>query len=235
MIHIPTLQPPIVILGMPQSGTSFLARILHEQGVPMCGSAGFHDDKHHECKELHDAITYELHFNPPAIRYPKTGDKATDRYLNAIRVPLRDEFRRAMVAYRRGREVAANGQQWGCKDPRLALMFEAAFGCFQGARFILCSRGPGDAASAAYWKGLAESDVSRRITYCTVYRNIWEYAQPTQQAMFEWSYNPRAGHYVQEAALSHWLGREVKYSDQWQEAKWWRAETGGGNEGSMAE
>ena len=230
MIHLPSPSPapaPIVIIGMPQSGTTFLASCLHDQGVPMCGANGFHDEKHHECADIHGILGDHLRAHPPAIKYPKTGDAQVDRYIKTIDPAITDDLRRALVAYRRGREVYANGQPWGVKNPSLALLYKAAFGCFGGAMFICCVRCAPDAASAAYWKEIVDNPHARQISYLTIYRQVIEHAVPERVPLFMWSYSPRMGHDVQEAALSKWLGREVRYAHLWQEAKWCREQMGG--------
>ncbi len=127
-----TPRPPVLILGMHRSGTSFLAGSLQAAGLALDGASTW--DKHNrkgnrerrDLMELQEAMLARRGHSwraPPPGPVTWTGDER--------------EAALALVA-----PAAASGRPWGFKDPRTLLLAEGWLDLFPAARMIGIFRHP---------------------------------------------------------------------------------------------
>lgn len=149
----PAPRPPVLVLGMHRSGTSFLAGSLQAAGLALDGASTW--DKHNQkgnrerrdLMELHEGMLARRGFSwkaPPPGAVAWTGEER--------------EAARALVA-----AAAASGRPWGFKDPRTLLLAEGWLDLFPDARLVGIFRHP--ALVAASLKARSGSHVPREDAF----------------------------------------------------------------------
>ena len=196
---------PVVIAGMYHSGTSMLAECLHRQGVRMWTDewGQVRDDKQVgktfcECRRAWDINDAEMRRNPIKVYADRMGYNYTPT----------PQFRADLVQYRKAREVEANGQAWGVKEPRIATYVDGWLGAFRGSKMILCLRNPGRVAETRVNRGHGTNPLVTLVTYnFTVGRTLTLLNDEPQIDAFLWIYErTEAEHCAQQKALRAFLG-----------------------------
>lgn len=137
---------PICIAGMHRSGTSMIARLLHECGLYLgqaernrqgCADQPFGYWEHGQFVELNEQILDELGGwwgEPPDIPEVAPGWSEKKRF---------DGFRQQASAII---EAEFRGRLWGWKDPRNCLTLEFWQGLFPQMMLVICLRHPVEVA-----------------------------------------------------------------------------------------
>ena len=134
--------PPVIILGMHRSGTSLLARVLHDAGIFM----GWR-------RNVHDESLFFLNQNEKLFRL---AHAAWDQPAPALALPQNDSLRPQVVAelrhvVRSWRAWSFTGGRrltgaWGWKDPRTLFTLPLWLEVFPEARVVRVCRHPLDVA-----------------------------------------------------------------------------------------
>ena len=137
-----TCSPPVIVLGMHRSGTSLLARLLHEGGVFM----GWRRNSHDEAlfflsqNERLFRLAHAAWDQPAGVTYLAQDD--------ALRVEAAAALRREMASWRAwsfwGWRRATGA--WGWKDPRTVFTLPIWLDLFPQARVVRLCRHPLDVA-----------------------------------------------------------------------------------------
>ena len=208
----PTPARPVLIAGMYHSGTSMLAKCLHEQGVRMWSDewGQVSDEKQEgrefcECKRLWDINQREQERGLVKLR----ADGMGYNYVPSL------EMRQDLVGYRKARE--AEGVAWGAKEPRIATYIDAYTGTFRGAKLILCLRNQGRVAESRLTRGHGTTPIVTLVTSLfTAARCLTRLNEAEGVDTFLWVYErTEAEHCRQQAALREFLGMpEFDYMGQ---------------------
>lgn len=134
--------PPVILLGMHRSGTSLLARLLHEGGVFM----GWRRNSHDEAlfflglNERLFRLAHAAWDQPAGVTYLAQDD--------ALRIEAAAALQQAMASWRArsfwGWRRAAGA--WGWKDPRTVFTLPIWWELFPQARVVRLCRHPLDVA-----------------------------------------------------------------------------------------
>lgn len=174
----PPSDPPVLIVGMHNSGTSILAEILHEAGVFVCP-----DMAHFECRYfthfLHDDLllgSRKSWSQLPLMPVEELLQKAPAVQLLASRMWFPDYLRSGYDG------VSA----WGLKDPRLCILLPLYLELFPGARVVYIKRdiddlcasllkrpksGLGIKTDIAFWRELASAYTERADEFVPQFSN----------------------------------------------------------------
>jgi hypothetical protein len=128
----PTPRPPVLILGMHRSGTSFLAGSLQAAGLALDGASTW--DKHNrkgnrERRDLMEMQEAMLARRGHSWRAPPPG-------------PVAWTAEEREAALRLVAPALASGRPWGFKDPRTLLLAEGWLDLFPDARLVGIVRHP---------------------------------------------------------------------------------------------
>lgn len=163
---------PVIVLGMHHSGTSILARILHQNGVFM--GANMH---HYESKFFTVQINDRLVLGGGAnwAKLPIMPVEEVMQHVDAVR---REIEKRGL---RKFREAGYDGvSRWGFKDPRTCVLLPLYREIFPKAQFVHIVRKAEDVATSlsenqkkgvglirdrAYWEALWAQYVERARRY----------------------------------------------------------------------
>ncbi|RMD93448.1 MAG: sulfotransferase [Calditrichaeota bacterium] len=163
---------PVIVLGMHHSGTSILARILHENGVFMQANM-----RHYEAKffvmEIHERLV--MGDEAGWARNPIMPVEEVMSYLEPVkRVIERKGFRKYIDAGYDGHS------RWGFKDPRTCVLLPLYLKIFPRAQLVHIVRNAEDVAASlaanekrgvgvqedrAFWKSLWQQYVDRVRQY----------------------------------------------------------------------
>ncbi len=134
--------PPVIILGMHRSGTSLLARLLHDGGVMMGWRRNSHDEALFflEQNEWLFRLAHAAWDQPAAMQHLLQNE--------ALRAEAAAALRQAMQSWRAwsfwGWRRAAGGAPWGWKDPRTVFTLPIWWELFPQARVVRLCRHPLD-------------------------------------------------------------------------------------------
>ncbi len=174
---------PVILLGMHHSGTSILARILHENGVHMQANM-----RHHESKffalQLHDSLV--LQGGDGWARVPIMPVEEVMHWKNEIQRLI------AKKGLRKYRDAGYDGvSRWGFKDPRTCIMTPMYLKIFPNAHLVHIVRSADDVATSLaenvkrgvgnipdreHWKALWREYVGRVREFGPKHKNYYEMA-----------------------------------------------------------
>jgi hypothetical protein len=198
----------IVMLGCFHSGTTYLAKLLHERGIKMHGGAGYFDGEvtglHYEDKEIVEANRVEvkrLQIKDHIAHYsPSTG------------------FMKWMREYKNRR--VNEGVPWGFKEPRCAVLSKAYLDVFRNCKIILCHRCPGRVAQTRHRKYASENHNPMNImstyehTHASVLDNYRDLKLGGNLFAF-WYDGTKDFHKEQEESLNRFLDMDLNYLEGW--------------------
>lgn len=199
----------IIIMGMYHSGTTYLAKLLHDRGVKMCGDGGFYEGSvtgnHYEDAEV-------LEMNRNECRYIRTEDRM-------MRYNERKEFRQGILRYKSKRQ--SEGALWGVKEPRIALFSKTWMDVCRNCKLIICHRSPIRVSwtkVSKYWQD-GHKPLDIQSTYSHTYGRVldnWAQMKGSKMPLFVFDYDANAnGHDRQNEALNKYLGFKLDYLDEW--------------------
>jgi hypothetical protein len=132
-----------LVLGPPRSGTSLVAGLLHNNGIPMstgafgdssaANPAGYWEDN----TLLKATIWVMSTAGHASFQHPPSAEE--------VAAVDRDGSARQVREWLEGRDAAHGGRDWGAKDPRLTLVWEHFKPLLRergDVRLILCWRNP---------------------------------------------------------------------------------------------
>jgi hypothetical protein len=164
---------PVMVMGMHNSGTTVLARVLHRNGVFMANNSG-QCESHFFTRFINDRLLMGGGETAWAQLPILDVDTIRQRQPLAERL-IRDYWRMDYIQW------GYDGQSaWGFKDPRLCVLLPAYTDLFPQAKWVLIRRNIDDiAASLAhrekpgvgvvpdrdFWRALAQAHLDRAIEY----------------------------------------------------------------------
>ncbi len=170
--------PPVLIVGMHNSGTSILAEIIHDCGIFLCP-----DMRHHECRYFTHFVHDDLMLGSQE-RWADLPMMPVDQVL-AMKPQVAELIRRYWIAdYIR---YGYDGKSpWGLKDPRLCIFLPLYLELFPDAKVVHIHRNPDDVAASLtrrpktglgirtdldFWKQLTAAYHDRCDEYVPKFRN----------------------------------------------------------------
>lgn len=198
----------IVVLGMYHSGTTYLAKLLHEKGIKMDGGQGYFDGEvtglHYEDKEVVEANRIEvkrLQVKDGIATYnPSTS------------------FLKWMREYKNRR--VAEDVPWGFKEPRCAVLSKAYLDVFRNCKLIICHRSPGRVAWTRHKRYASEQQNPMNImstyqhTHASVLDNYRKLKLKGNLFAF-WYDGTKEFHKTQSESLDKFLDMDLNYLEDW--------------------
>jgi len=187
---------PIIIVGMQRSGTSWLARTLHAQGIEMYDwdFSGYAEDG-----DIWGWNSVEMMDNPPNQNAMPFTHKPSKHFTDRLE------------AYADFRD---KGKPWGFKEPRIAMLLGAYAEIFPAAKYICCVRN----ILSLIWSQVGRNNnlkAARDSQYLPpVALRICNVAYVAEQQGLDlhfFNYDAEIG--AEQEAMSKFLGRSVDLSD----------------------
>ena len=196
----------IIIMGMYHSGTTYLAKLLHEKGIKMAGKHGFYEDEetgmHYEDKEL--VIKNIIEAKTTTIKNHQAVYKPTLKFKEYLR------------GYKARRQ--ADGVPWGFKEPRCALLSKSYFDVFRNCKFIICHRCPARVAMTRYNNYDNRTPMNVISTYEHTHAQVFDTWRELrfQRKLFPfWHDGSKGFHKGQNDELNKFLDMDLNYIDDW--------------------
>ena len=187
---------PIIIIGMQRSGTSWLARTLHAQGVEMYD---WTFGNHAEDGDIWGWNSVEMLGNPPDQKAMPFGYTPSNHFISRLE------------AYQDFRD---KGKPWGFKEPRMVMLLGAYAQVFPTAKYICCVRN----VLSLIWSQIGRNNnikPARPSQYIApVVLRMCNVAYVSEQQGLDIHYfNYDAGIEGEQKALNEFLGMEIDLSD----------------------
>jgi len=198
----------IVILGMYHSGTTYLARLLHDRGIPMHGGQGYFEG---EVTGLHYEDAEVVEKNRLEVKRLQIKDGIATYSPSTA-------FMKWLRGYKRRRESC--GELWGVKEPRMAVFSKAYLDVFRNCKIILCHRCPGRVAQTRHRKYLNEGQNPMNLmsayehTHAGVLDNYRKLNLQGNLFAF-WYDGTREWHERQNETLNKFLEMDFNYINDW--------------------
>jgi hypothetical protein len=196
----------IIILGLYDSGTTYLAKLLHEKGIKMSGEHGLYEDEetglHYEDKEI--VIKNIIEAKTTTIENHQAVYKPNPKFCDYLR------------KYKLRRQ--ADGVPWGFKEPRCAVLAKAYMSVFRNCKFIICHRSPQRVAMTRYNNYDNQTPLNVISTYEHTHAQVFDTWREMrgQAKMFPfWHDGSRDFHKGQNDALNKFLDLDLDYVDGW--------------------
>lgn len=225
--------PPVLILGMHNSGTTMLAEILHRCGL-FLGNNAAHCESHFFTLFINDRLI--MGGGDAWARLPILSVEEVLRDRDVIRRLILDNWRMDYVQW--GYDGFG---PWGIKDPRLCVVLPLYLDVFPDARLLLIRRNPDDIAASlahrykpgvgvkndpAHWRQLTLAHLQRveqcaqgRSDYYEVaYEELCRDPITVARPLFEYlrlPFNQRAEDTLGQIVRSDRIGTQ-----HWPESRW---------------
>ena len=205
-------QRPIIIVGMARSGTTWLARLLHAQGISMWDW----DSTHAEDGDIWGWLSAEMLLNKPDYGM-----------IPFAYIPSKDFLDRLRSYGDRRQEEAPAG--WGFKEPRISRMLKAFLEVWPRGRYILCLRNPLSVVwSQRARKGASLTEQQHLRNDTTALANVLACFAGREGDLHVLNYDSDPK--VEIAALAEFLKREIRMTGEWKHSMAVRGYTPEGGE-----
>ena len=224
--------PPVLVLGMHNSGTTMLAQILHRSGLCLANNAA-HCESHFFSLFINDRLI--MGGGTAWAQFPIMTVEQVLARRDMIEPLVKQNWRMDYIQWGYN-----GGGPWGIKDPRLCVLLPLYLELFPGAKLLLIRRDPDDVAASLahrhkpgvgvknepqHWKSLTLAHIERVEQYSkdhpfleVAYERLCREPVPTAERVFQFlelPYDPCARERVCAIVKTDRIGTQ-----NWSETRW---------------